>query len=254
MAPRGPALEPAGFPNCARCPLLNQGSPSVCSACARKTLPKVSTTACPVCSQATVAGRCGNRLCSDRDRVIERIDAIAMYTDPLSVQIQRYKYQHKSGWATIFARILLGHLDDYLFSNSPSGHFDVLVANPTHPSRKVRHTELVLERAAAENIFDYWPIDVEDPRLLIKERITPQSARGDYDAKRAAAEEAAAAITITDSARIEGQRVMLFDDIATTGLQLNAIARRLLDAGAHSVVALVLARTPWTPRPVDGLR
>ena len=44
--------------------------------------------------------------------------------------------------------------------------------------------------------------------------------------------------------RIDGRRVMLVDDILTTGATAKACARALLDAGARDVVVLAAARTP----------
>lgn len=48
----------------------------------------------------------------------------------------------------------------------------------------------------------------------------------------------------TDHAQVRGQRVVVVDDIMTTGASLQEAARALLSAGAHSVSGVVLARTP----------
>ena len=47
-----------------------------------------------------------------------------------------------------------------------------------------------------------------------------------------------------DHARVRGQRVVVIDDVMTTGASLREAARALLQAGAHSVTGVVLARTP----------
>lgn len=44
------------------------------------------------------------------------------------------------------------------------------------------------------------------------------------------------------AARVRGKRVLLFDDIMTTGATMNACARALLSAGADSVIAFSVAR------------
>lgn len=44
--------------------------------------------------------------------------------------------------------------------------------------------------------------------------------------------------------RLQGRRIVLVDDVMTTGATLHAAALALLDAGAREVSGLVLARTP----------
>ena len=81
----------------------------------------------------------------------------------------------------------------------------------------------------------------------MKLRETPRSAGGSAAAKRAAAEELRQALRITDKSQIADRRVLIYDDVCTTGSQLNAVAGHLLDeGGARSVSAVVLARAPWS--------
>lgn len=188
-------------------------------------------------------GRCQNRLCGDPGRVIERIDAIASYADGLRSRILAFKEQNKHGWATIFGRILVGHLD----ANYRSADVDLIVANPTHSSRVPRHTEQVIERASAEDLLDTWPWDDQRSPALLKGKATTGSGTSGATLaqKRAAAEEVEAALVIPDPSRVASKRIIVYDDICTTGYQLNAVAKKLREVGAISVSAIVLARTPW---------
>ena len=45
-----------------------------------------------------------------------------------------------------------------------------------------------------------------------------------------------------DRSRVQGWKILLMDDVATTGATLSACACALLDAGAEAVFALTLAR------------
>jgi predicted amidophosphoribosyltransferase len=46
------------------------------------------------------------------------------------------------------------------------------------------------------------------------------------------------------AAKLRGQRILLIDDVMTSGATLNAAAQVLKQAGAAHVSALVFARTP----------
>lgn len=248
----GRAREPArlDFPGCPKCPYLQGGSPGFCFVCATHSIEPIATKACPVCRQFLDAdGTCPNWLCSDPTRRIEQIDAIGYLSGPLRRKIVAYKYEDKYGWATIFGRILLGWLEDNLVDRMP----DLIVANPTwvEPGSMFAtgHTERVLDAAAQEDVIARWNFDVASPRVVIKTRATTKSARNTAPAKRTAARELHAALTITDRSPVAGKRILVYDDVCTTGSQLNAVAACLLDnGGAAEVRAVVLARAPWRPR------
>ena len=55
----------------------------------------------------------------------------------------------------------------------------------------------------------------------------------------------AGAFSVTDPDAIEGKRVLLVDDIITTGATAAACTQALLDAGAQSVFAVALASSQW---------
>ena len=74
-----------------------------------------------------------------------------MRSGPIKEAINRYKYQDKRAWAVIFARVLVGYLEDHrhIFKD-----FDLIVASPTFVSdegeaRRWDHTRLVLQKAHA---------------------------------------------------------------------------------------------------------
>ena len=142
----------------------------------------------------------------------------------------------------IFARLLIGHL----YEPWDPEDIDLIIANPPNPGRN--HTTLVLEHSATYDTADDWPFDDTDDPAITKTTATAQSADKDLLGKQTAARDHGDALVQHDPDRIDGSRVIVYDDICTTGLQLNEAARRLREWGAASVHGVVLPRQPWGDR------
>ncbi|MNQ98791.1 DNA utilization protein GntX [compost metagenome] len=83
-------------------------------------------------------------------------------------------------------------------------------------------------------------------QLLMRTRHTPAQS-GLQRAQRLRNLQAAFAVPVRWAARIAGQRVVLIDDIMTTGATLDAAAQALRVAGATHICAMVVARTGRLP-------
>ena len=84
------------------------------------------------------------------------------------------------------------------------------------------------------------------PTLLLRVRDTP-SQRTCTRAERLRNVRHAFAVAPLQAERLRGQRVLLLDDVMTSGATLNAAASALRAAGAAHITALVLARAEWAP-------
>lgn len=244
-----PAGEPLGFPKCAQCPYRRAGPPWICVTCASRTLETISPRACPICSQILYGDEpCPNWLCDDPRRRIERIDAIAYLSGALQKKIHRYKYEGKTGWSLIFGRLLIGWLEAHASDDPP----DLIVANPTFTrpkSNEIGHIERIIESAEIEDAEHRWPFDVYDPAAIIKTGETDKSAGRTAAEKRAAAAALRRLLKIPNPKVIRDRKILIFDDVCTTGYQLDAVADCLLKEGrAARVRGLVLARAPWRPK------
>jgi predicted amidophosphoribosyltransferase len=207
---------------------------------------QIATGACPICSQMLDEDRsCPNWLCSEATRRIGRIGAIAYSSGPLRAKILAYKYDGRTGWSLIFGRLLLGWLSRNRDANPP----DLIVANPTYVAGTgVGHTELVIDAAEKEDVEGRWRFDTRDPSAIVKSQPTERSAAHTALAKREAARQHVEALYVPEPARIAGLDILVYDDVCTTGNQLEGVAGILLDAGAAHVDAVVLARAPWRRR------
>lgn len=172
---------------------------------------------------------------------IEGIEAITFHSGPLSDVIGRLKYQGKTGWATIFARLLVGHLT----SKWNAGDIGRIIANPaSNPERD--HTARVLAAAVWHDPLKTWPFDPQHDPTIRKTGATQSSAGKDLSGKRAVAEQHGNFLQLVYPGRVLGKRIVVFDDVCTTGLQLNQVVRRLREWGATSVHGIVLGREPWS--------
>lgn len=233
-----------GFPGCAKCFYVSGGPVAVCARCASKTVQHVSDQHCPVCSQTLdESDRCRNTLCRNPQRSIHRIRAIAMYSGVLADVIKKFKYGGKTGWSIIFGRLVLGYLER---TYTPAD-VDLILPNPTwlgEGGSVIDHTERVLKTAEWEDLHDRWPF--APTSVLRKTAATPRSAGGTIAAKQATAHAVYEALALTEADVVRGHRLIVYDDVCTTGSQLDAVARFLVENGARSVEGLVLARVPWT--------
>jgi len=197
---------------------------------------------CPICAQELNAEACRNNLCTGKagPLFLDGIEAITLYQDPLNRVVRRYKYEDKTGWALIFARLLMGYLNQYWSPN----RVDLIIANPSGPKRD--HTTRVIHEAAQTDLDHLWPFDLPPDLTITKTAETTKSAGQDFAGKEKAAKEHAQALQLHHPNRIRGKRVVVYDDICTTGLQLNCVAGRLRKWGATSVTGIVLARQPWS--------
>lgn len=237
------ALPTAGFPNCPGCAYFRNGPTSVCAACAGGELAPPGPATCVVCAQRLdPAGSCPNELCRSPRRRIDRIHAIGYQTGSMRRAIYDYKFRGTRDLAGVFARILLSWLAEHCAIQPPG----LIVVNPSYVGpggQRFAHTEAVLAAAAQADQDDRWPFE---PTAIIKTGSTLRSADAQAWSKRASGNELRDLLSVPDPARTSGRFVLVYDDICTTGSQLDAVAGCLLDqGGAARVEGVVLARALW---------
>lgn len=79
-----------------------------------------------------------------------------------------------------------------------------------------------------------------EPFALVRSR--PTASQGSMPGAKARARNVLGAFRVPDPAKVKGKRILLLDDVLTTGATAQACARALKRAGAEQVHVLVLAR------------
>ena len=156
------------------------------------------------------------------------------YQDQVRASFHRYKFKGVRGYSRTYGRLVAQCVQDHL-----AGRYDLITWVPLSRARLRQrgYDQAMLLASAAALALD----DVAAETLCKVRDTEAQSGLGKNDASRRA--NVLSAYQVTDPALVEGRRVLLIDDIVTTGSTLTECVRVLREAGAADVVCLTLART-----------
>ena len=161
-------------------------------------------------------------------------DAALEYQDFVRRAMHAYKFQHRRAYADWFAEVtgdcLAGWLDDW----KP----DVLTFVPLSCTRWLRRgynqSALVARLMAKRHALPC------EGMLRKRGFVRTQSSLGHSDRLRNVQN----AFAVRRDAQIAGRRIVLIDDIITTGATAQICVSQLQEAGAESVFVLGMAKTP----------
>ena len=162
--------------------------------------------------------------------------AVAPYRDGMREAIHALKYGRRPVLATPLGRLLA----DAGAAAAPvplADWAEGIVPVPLHPTRHAERGFNQAELLAAPGATR-WRLPML-PRALARVRPTAPQADLDAEARRANVRDA---FKVTRPGEVRGRRVLLVDDVLTTGATVGAAARALLTAGATAVGVLTLAR------------
>lgn len=157
--------------------------------------------------------------------------AVWYYKDNVRKSLLRYKFSSVRSYGQVFGRFLAMKV-----LTQKKDDFDVLTWVPVGPKRLRQRgydqVELIAQQAGIE-------LQRETIRCLRKIKDTPpQSGMPNAASRRA---NVLGAYVVTDPKLVAGKRVLLLDDIITTGATASECARILLTAGAKEVYCAAVA-------------
>ncbi|MEW6670006.1 MAG: ComF family protein [Thermodesulfobacteriota bacterium] len=210
-------------------------SPLACTGCVAG-FTRVGSPQCPVCGAPFRSGIAEDHVCEEclRKRpFFERAGAPFVYEGELMRAIHEFKYEGRSRMAGLLGPLMACFAEGWL------GHGDRLVVMPVplHPKR-LRKRGFNQSLLLARHVADRLGGQVDFLSLRRTRDTTPQTGLTGDDRRR----NVRRAFEVKDRKAVRRKRVVLVDDVATTGSTLNECARVLRRAGCAEVYGLVLAR------------
>jgi ComF family protein len=150
---------------------------------------------------------------------------------PLNVAIQHFKYQREVSVGKSLAALATAHLADV------EHDYDVIVPVPLHPQRlRSRGFNQALIVSQAIGHAQDKPVDAF---VLERTRPTPPQTQLSRSQRRA---NVRGAFDVAHAKRLAGKRVLLVDDVYTSGATVMECARALRRGSAKTVDVFTLAR------------
>ncbi len=202
-------------PRCVFCrKFLKKGENSVCSAC-RSDLPRTE----------------GAQVSFNGEFFSECVSPF-YYKGHVRDSLLRFKFKGMTNYAGEYGRILADCIRQNL-----SGRYDLITWAPLGAKRRAERT---YDQAALLAMATALELDDVAAETLEKTDIPAQSGITGAEMRKA---NVSGAYSVIVSELVAGKRVLIIDDIFTTGSTLSECARVLLLAGAREVLCATMART-----------
>ena len=213
-------------------------SPSfhLCNNCISQLTP-ITHPMCTICGLPFPNSTGSDHLCENCLRKRPWYDSFRspyVYSGPLMESIQKFKYNTETQLMYSFGLLLSSFAKEWI----PNPKDFVIVPVPLHKRRlKERgfNQSLLLAKVLATDLGNQL-----DYLSLIRKRYTQAQTGLKREARRRNVKDA---FTIIEPGNIKDKKILLVDDVFTTGHTLNECARILKKSGAKNVICIALART-----------
>ena len=213
-------------PLCLGCGEYNKSKIDICDSCL-KAVDRYENPFCLNCRAEITRESAGCNICGEEAFLMF---AWGNYIDPLKQIIIQYKFKE----ITSPARIIAGAVCEQFGPFIKSLGADMLVPIPLHPSREYfrGYNQATL---FAERLGELLDIDVDDDLLYRTEKRQPQARLNEYQRLR----NIRGVFKVeTESDDVDGQRVLLVDDVVTSGATVYE-AKRTLEKAGFSVPGVI---------------
>ncbi len=225
--------------DCAACgsPLSGDPVPLFCTPC-WCTIAPLALSRCAQCDRPlpspiafthSPTHRCHH--CTVRPPAYTKAWTLFPYLPPLQDAICLFKYREKVSLAKPLAQLMIDALP-------PALHADLIMPVPLHPSR-LREREFNQSLLLADRIARHLRRPISFTNLIRTLPSDPQSTLSRKERMKNLRQ----AFAVSKPGQLAQRRILLIDDVFTTGTTVNECAKALRKAGAEDIQVLTLART-----------
>jgi len=208
------------------CVVCGEEKGVLCIDCGKKSI--VLNKECFVCFKPALH----NELCVDcsNQKQLVRLTSVGWYKDNLKNAIYTFKFNGKRGGSSSLARLL--------YEVYKPLHKDSLVTYIPTTAIHIRERGFDHAKLLGQSFASYSSLPCV--ALLARKNNHRQLGRNKVDRLQAIS----GAFIAIHPKLLKDKHIVLIDDVTTTGATLSEAAKVLLQAGARSVEALVIAKTP----------
>lgn len=222
-------------------------APCFCSICWQSIRP-LQQPACAICDQPFVSPAATTftpnhhcHHCQERPPAFQRAWTLFPYLPPLKDAICSFKYRGTYTLAKPLARLMIDALPSEI-------DIDMIIPVPLHPTR-LREREFNQSLLLADQLGRHLARPVSATSLVRISATDPQTTL----TRQARLKNLRKAFAVNRPQDLTGKRILLVDDVFTTGTTLRECAKTLRQAGSGPVFALTLARTIETDLVPDRI-
>lgn len=224
-------------PRCSGCAVVIEGTADLnfCPSCL-SSVRRVLSPLCSCCGIPFPGGAGGDHFCGEcavKMPPFQLARAWAYYESAFLKAIHQFKYQGQFFWGKMLGRVMARAT----YPGFDFADYSLVIPVPLHRKRlreRGFNQSLLLARAIAS--FHRLRLDFDSlKRLIYTEEQTKLT-------KEERAQNVRRAFGITDNSRIRGERIILIDDVYTTGSTVMECSRILLESKAETIAVLTAAR------------
>jgi ComF family protein len=205
----------------------------LCIDCFKK-IEFISPPFCRFCSSPIKNNKSGIcKKCYGKNFPYDRVISVTFYKEPIKTLLHFFKYKNYDYLSDFFSYLIIEHLLKIGFNPS---NYDLITSVPLHPL-KLKEREYNQSSLLANNLANYFEIKFKDDIIYEKKYRVSQTKLKERQRK----ENVKNAFFVKEE--LNKAKLILIDDIFTTGATVKECAHILKEKGAEVVTIITLSKT-----------